>query len=113
MGMWLKPPKSSWKIEEKIQHKIESLEAYAIDVCTNDAQKKTAGMILREMGLVKTVSSALNLLIDVGYFPVHVNLDLLKFNTRVIIQMRLYQLLEIFCLSPLTQMRLTERILLT
>ena len=43
MGMWLEPPKSSWKIEEKIQHKIESLEAYAIDACTNDDQKKTAG----------------------------------------------------------------------
>lgn len=78
-----KPPKSSWKAEEKIQHKIESLEAYAIDACTNDDQKKTAGMILRAMGLVKTASSALNLLIDVGYFPVHVNLDLLKFNIRV------------------------------
>lgn len=78
-----KPPKSSWKAEEKIQHKIESLEAYAIDACTNDGQKKTAGMILRAMGLVKTASSALNLLIDVGYFPVHVNLDLLKFNIRV------------------------------
>jgi exoribonuclease-2 len=32
------------------------------------------------MGLVKTASSAVNLLIDIGYFPVHVNLDLLKFN---------------------------------
>lgn len=30
--------------------------------------------------MIKTASSALNLLIDIGYFPVHVNLDLLKFN---------------------------------
>lgn len=36
--------------------------------------------ILKAMGMVKTASSALNLLIDIGYFPVHVNLDLLKFN---------------------------------
>ena len=34
------------------------------------------------MGLTKTSSSAVNLLIDIGYFPVHVNLDLLKFNIR-------------------------------
>ncbi|XP_039689943.1 ribonuclease II, chloroplastic/mitochondrial isoform X2 [Medicago truncatula] len=34
--------------------------------------------ILKEMGLAKTSSSAVNLLIDIGYFPVHVNLDLLK-----------------------------------
>lgn len=32
------------------------------------------------MGLQKTAVSALNLLIDIGYFPVHVNLDLLKLN---------------------------------
>uniref|UniRef100_A0A2N9J315 RNB domain-containing protein n=1 Tax=Fagus sylvatica TaxID=28930 RepID=A0A2N9J315_FAGSY len=75
-----KPPKSSWMVEENIRHKIESLESYAIDDCKNDDQKKTAGTILRAMGLVKTASSAVNLLIDIGYFPVHVNLDLLKFN---------------------------------
>lgn len=34
------------------------------------------------MGLTKTASSALNLLINIGYFPVHVNLDLLKLNIR-------------------------------
>ncbi|XP_062167390.1 ribonuclease II, chloroplastic/mitochondrial [Alnus glutinosa] len=75
-----KPPKSSWMVEEKIRHKIESLESYAIDACKDDDQKKTAGMILKAMGLVRTASTAVNLLIDIGYFPVHVNLDLLKFN---------------------------------
>lgn len=34
------------------------------------------------MGLAKTSASALKLLIDIGYFPVHVNLDLLKLNIR-------------------------------
>ena len=33
------------------------------------------------MGLTKTASSAMNLLIDVGYFPVHVNLELLKLGS--------------------------------
>lgn len=36
--------------------------------------------ILKAMGLAKTSSSAVKLLIDVGYFPVHVNLDLLKLD---------------------------------
>ncbi|KAH0737014.1 hypothetical protein KY290_035719 [Solanum tuberosum] len=75
-----KPPRSSWKAEEKTWHKIESLEAFAIDSCKNDYQKKTAGMILKAMGQAKTSSAAVNLLIDIGYFPVHVNLDLLKLN---------------------------------
>ncbi|KAK7846061.1 ribonuclease ii [Quercus suber] len=43
-----KPRKSSWLAEEKIRHKIESLESYAIDACKNDDQKKTAGMIYRK-----------------------------------------------------------------
>lgn len=35
------------------------------------------------MGLPKMSSAAVNLLIDIGYFPVHVNLDLLKLNVRM------------------------------
>lgn len=34
------------------------------------------------MGLAKTAAAAVNLLIHIGYFPVHVNLDLLKFSIR-------------------------------
>lgn len=38
--------------------------------------------ILKSLGLQKTASSAVNLLIDIGFFPVHVNLDLLKLNIQ-------------------------------
>ncbi|KAL1195674.1 Ribonuclease II, chloroplastic/mitochondrial [Cardamine amara subsp. amara] len=75
-----KPPKSSWLADDKVQDKISSLEAYAIDAWASTDQRKLAGMILKSMGLQKTAVSALNLLIDIGYFPVHVNLDLLKLN---------------------------------
>ncbi|XP_041999122.1 ribonuclease II, chloroplastic/mitochondrial-like isoform X1 [Salvia splendens] len=76
-----KPPKSMWSSEEKNQTKIEILQAYAIDDCRNEDEKKTAGMqILKAIGLPKTASAAMNLLIDIGYFPVHVNLDILKLN---------------------------------
>lgn len=34
------------------------------------------------MGKTKAASSAIDLLIRIGYFPVHVNLDLLKLNVR-------------------------------
>ena len=40
-----KPPKSSWMDDEKIWRRIESLEAYALDSCKNDEQRKTAGMV--------------------------------------------------------------------
>ncbi|KAK4480956.1 hypothetical protein RD792_011818 [Penstemon davidsonii] len=82
MPLPAKPPKSAWISEEKIRKKIESLQAYAIDDWMNEDEKRTAGMILKAMGLTKTSSAAVNLLIDIGYFPLHVNLDLLKTNIR-------------------------------
>ncbi|WOL16565.1 ribonuclease II, chloroplastic/mitochondrial [Canna indica] len=75
-----KPSKSSWMKEDKVKTKIESLEAYSLDMLKSDEQRKTAGNILKAMGLMRTSSAAVNLLIDIGYFPVHVNLDLLKLN---------------------------------
>lgn len=45
MPLGAKPPKSSWIVEEKIRHIIESLESYAIDACKNDEQQKTAGAV--------------------------------------------------------------------
>ncbi|CAN0926589.1 Ribonuclease II, chloroplastic/mitochondrial [Linum grandiflorum] len=77
-----KPPKSSWMVEEKFLCKIQSIEAYAIDAYTSDDHKNTAGEILKSMGMARTASSAFNLLIAIGYFPVHVNLDLMKLNIR-------------------------------
>jgi hypothetical protein len=35
------------------------------------------------MGFTRTSSAALKLLINVGYFPVHVNLDLFKYDVRI------------------------------
>lgn len=45
MPFHAKPTKSSWLVEEKSQHKIKSLECFAIDNCINDEQRKTAGMV--------------------------------------------------------------------
>lgn len=47
MPLHNKPSKASWMGEEKIWNRIESLEAYAIDACKNDEQRKTAGMVLQ------------------------------------------------------------------
>ncbi|XP_057972104.1 ribonuclease II, chloroplastic/mitochondrial isoform X2 [Malania oleifera] len=43
-----KPPKSMWKDDEKIRDRIESLQAYAVDACKTDDERKTAGMIDRK-----------------------------------------------------------------
>lgn len=45
MPLHAKPPKSVWSSEEKNKKKIECLQAYSIDDCRNDEDKKTAGMV--------------------------------------------------------------------
>ncbi|KAK3165932.1 hypothetical protein QOZ80_1AG0039490 [Eleusine coracana subsp. coracana] len=77
-----KPPKSSWLIEDNVRQKIEALQAYAVDAC-DDEQRRLAGNILKAMGFSRTSSAALKLLINVGYLPVHVNLDLIKYDVRI------------------------------
>eukprot|EP01018_Ginkgo_biloba_P021242 Gb_33853 [translate_table: standard] len=67
-------------MEEKIRYRIEALEAFALDSCKSDDQKRTASEVLKTMGIPKTASSAIDLLIEIGYFPVHVNLEVLKFE---------------------------------
>ncbi|KAK3218476.1 hypothetical protein Dsin_012446 [Dipteronia sinensis] len=107
--MSAKPPKSSWMVNDKVGHKIESLQAYSLlmHVCQDYDLKKTAGAVLKAFGLAvlkafglavlkafglaKTASSAVNLLID--------NLDFLKVNIRTDHtenEKRLYQLLKVF-----------------
>ncbi|CAD6235987.1 unnamed protein product [Miscanthus lutarioriparius] len=77
-----KPPKTSWLVEEKVRQKIEALQAYAVDAC-DDEQRRLAGNILKAMGFTRTSSAALKLLINVGYFPVHINLDLFRYDVRI------------------------------
>ncbi|CAD6229171.1 unnamed protein product [Miscanthus lutarioriparius] len=77
-----KPPKTSWLVEEKVRQKIEALQAYAVDAC-DDEQRRLAGNILKAMGFTRTSSAALKLLINVGYFPVHVNLDLFRYDVCI------------------------------
>lgn len=45
MSLHAKPSKLSWRTEENIWHRIESLEAYCIDDVKNEEQKKIAGMV--------------------------------------------------------------------
>lgn len=45
MPLHSKPPKSSWMLEEKVERWIKSLEAYALDTCKNEEQKRTAGNV--------------------------------------------------------------------
>nr|CAB3474779.1 unnamed protein product [Digitaria exilis] len=82
LPMESKPPKSSWLGDEKIKQKIEALQAYAVDAC-DDEQRRLAGNILKSMGFTRTSSAALKLLINIGYFPVHVNLDLFRYDVRI------------------------------
>lgn len=75
-----KPPKCYWQTDEKMRFRIEALEAFALDACKSDEQKRAAAEVLKNLGKLKASSSAADLLIDIGYFPIHVNLEFLKFD---------------------------------
>ncbi|KAF3321975.1 ribonuclease II [Carex littledalei] len=81
-----KPAKSSWLVEAKVREMIESLVAFATGNCKSDCkseeQRELARNILSTMGMSKLSSAAVGLLMDIGYFPIHVNLDVLKMNIR-------------------------------
>eukprot|EP00252_Welwitschia_mirabilis_P004250 TRINITY_DN1452_c0_g1_i1.p1 TRINITY_DN1452_c0_g1~~TRINITY_DN1452_c0_g1_i1.p1 ORF type:complete len:802 (+),score=154.55 TRINITY_DN1452_c0_g1_i1:173-2578(+) len=74
-----KPHKCTWQSDEKTRFRIESLVAFALDDMS-DGKRRTAAEILKSLGMPKTSSAAVTLLIDIGYFPVHVNLDIMKFD---------------------------------
>ncbi|KAL6987632.1 hypothetical protein U1Q18_013379 [Sarracenia purpurea var. burkii] len=61
-----KPSKSSWDVEEKIRHRIKSLEAYAIDASENDDQKKTAGMLDDALSATKLKDGRIKIWIHVA-----------------------------------------------
>lgn len=60
-----KPTKSSWMSQEKVKQKIECLEAYAIDACKSNDQRKTAGMVtdLTSLSLFQLVLEFINSLL--------------------------------------------------
>ena len=45
MPLHSKPPKSSWMSDEKVKQWIKSLEAYPVDACRNEEQKKISGTV--------------------------------------------------------------------
>ena len=45
-----KPPKSSWFVDEKVGQKIEALQAYAVDACS-DEQRRLAGNVISHIPL--------------------------------------------------------------
>ncbi|KAJ1686518.1 hypothetical protein LUZ63_017908 [Rhynchospora breviuscula] len=77
-----KPAKSMWLVEAKVRERIEALAAYATDNCKSEEQRKIARNILNAMRMSTTSTAAVGLLMDIGYFPIHVNLDVLKYNIR-------------------------------
>ncbi|CAK9266221.1 unnamed protein product [Sphagnum jensenii] len=78
-----KPPPSFWESNEKLHMFTESLKSYALELCRQPLQKKGAEEVLETLGLSKKPGVAVDLLIKIGVFPVHVNLELLRSDIPV------------------------------
>ncbi|KAJ3668963.1 hypothetical protein LUZ60_010913 [Juncus effusus] len=75
-----KPSPNSWLVDSKSRERIEALVAFGTDTCKSLEQRKTAGAILKAMGMGKATYAAVGLLMEIGYFPIHVNLEVYKNN---------------------------------
>ncbi|CAM6101170.1 unnamed protein product [Calypogeia fissa] len=78
-----KPAESKWHEDRYFHDRTESLKAYALSPRPDPAQKKYAEEVIDIMGLSKNPAVAVNLLIGIGVFPLHVNVDLLKMKNLV------------------------------
>lgn len=75
-----RPTRSCWDSKEAFQTYLESLRAFALEMCKSPELKNTAIQVLEVLKVNKTPASVVNLLIQIGYFQVHENLHLLKLN---------------------------------
>ncbi|KAG0569483.1 hypothetical protein KC19_6G093600 [Ceratodon purpureus] len=73
-----KPPPNHWQSCDYSSARTDSLRAYALEVTNTPQQKQLAEEVLEALKISKKPSVAVDLLIKMGVFPVHVNLDLLK-----------------------------------
>ncbi|KAJ7296299.1 hypothetical protein O6H91_Y132400 [Diphasiastrum complanatum] len=79
-----KPTETSWQLPDYFSEQTKALKEFALSACTNDREQQLiACEVLDALGLPKSSTAAVDVLIGMGVFPFHVNLDLLKSGLRV------------------------------
>ncbi|KAG6551326.1 hypothetical protein Mapa_007112 [Marchantia paleacea] len=78
-----KPAASTWSEDEFFFTRTEALKSYVLKPQKDPTHKKYAEEVLETLNLTKTPVIALNLLIGMGVFPLHVNVDLLKMKDQL------------------------------
>lgn len=78
-----RPTRGCWDSKDAFQTYLESLNAFALDMCKSPEIKNVALQVLEALKINKTSTSALNLLGQIRYFKVHENLQLLKLDLPV------------------------------
>lgn len=76
-----KPKRSSWDSMLEFKMQIESLRAIALVETGISSEGKKSGMqVLDALGVAKSSAGAISVMIQMGYFGIHENFDLLKQN---------------------------------
>lgn len=78
-----RPTQSSWTLKEEFKTQLAALKAFALESCNSSEQKETATQVLEALGVCKSPAAALSVMIQMGYFATHENIDLLRLDLRI------------------------------
>ncbi|KAJ7539993.1 hypothetical protein O6H91_11G117600 [Diphasiastrum complanatum] len=105
----LKPAKSGWHSDEFFSKRTDALKALSLESCFENEQKKLALQVLASLGMSKTPTSAVDVLIGMGIFPAHVNVELLKSRIRIDFSNELLAAAELIRNEPFPDIDLDRR----
>ncbi|KAH7422551.1 hypothetical protein KP509_12G013800 [Ceratopteris richardii] len=75
-----KPNRGFWESRSEFTVYLESLKIVALETSASMEKKKSGMQVLDALGLGKNSAGAIDVMIQIGYFGVHENFDLLKLD---------------------------------
>ncbi|GBG66875.1 hypothetical protein CBR_g72631 [Chara braunii] len=108
-----KPAPEFWFNSEKSRPWCTALKKYALEAVEADREKKTAEQVLEALGSQRTPAHAADVLIKMGAWPVHANLELLKSNLPVEFPPEVLESAERLMLQPVPDPDKDHRVDLT
>lgn len=78
-----RPKRTSWDSKAEFKTQLESMKAFALETCKSAEEKKDAMQVLEALGVTKNPAGAVSVMIQMGYFAMHENFDLLKLDLPI------------------------------
>ncbi|XP_024394538.1 ribonuclease II, chloroplastic/mitochondrial [Physcomitrium patens] len=111
-----KPPLNHWQSNAYFNARTDALRVYALELASAPKapqQRQLAEEVLEALNISKKSSTAVDLLIKMGVFPVHVNLELLKSGVPIEFSSECVEAAQSVMTNPPLDTNLADRVDLT